>query len=167
MVKVRRFIDNAFRESSFRSFKSSNAPRSSAAFPISNGRCHGTKIPGAMSSAPPWRQSFPAHGVFHLNDKDVREKGGRDPNQRPDNASHPKDNLKGVAISLMSAKRHTRQADVRTVIINNVHEQYSCCPITRLSHVQKLNAWRFQEHQRHLRRIPKSRSRQYSACSCG
>ena len=32
----------------------------------------------------------------------IREEGGRDPNERPDNQIHPEDTLEGVAFSLTS-----------------------------------------------------------------
>jgi len=31
------------------------------------------------------------HIVWPLTDVDIRERGGRDPNERPDNESHPED----------------------------------------------------------------------------
>jgi hypothetical protein len=39
----------------------------------------------------------------------IREEGGRDPKERPDNQNHPEDALEGVAISLTSANAHPRK----------------------------------------------------------
>ncbi len=39
----------------------------------------------------------------------IREEGGRDPNERPDNQIHPEDTLEGVAVSLTSATAHPRE----------------------------------------------------------
>src|SRR6266849_7666741 len=58
----------------------------------------------------------------------IREEGGRDPNERPDNQNDPEDTLEGVAISLTSAN-DTRRRDARSVINNNVREQYRRYPI--------------------------------------
>ena len=39
----------------------------------------------------------------------IREEGGRDPNERLDNQSHPEDTLEGVAVSLRSATAHPKK----------------------------------------------------------
>ncbi len=49
----------------------------------------------------------------------IREEGGRDPNERPDNQIHPKDTLEGVAVSLTSATAHPREGRAE-------HNQQEC-----------------------------------------
>jgi hypothetical protein len=60
----------------------------------------------------------------------IREVGGRDPNERPDNQNHPGDALDGVAISLTSANARPKK-EHPSVVDNDGREQYRRHPITR------------------------------------
>ncbi len=70
--------------------------------------------------------------VFPLLNVGDREKGGRDPNERPDNQNHPEETLDSAANSLTSAKRTHVEETQLSVIKNKGREQYRRYWITRL-----------------------------------